>query len=184
MKQASKFMPKYVPKKVSKLAQLAFFTISVVFILAIFTAVVYHPIPTLAMAGLIAIVTGYSVKTEHAKIEKHFQQLYKEREGLSICEFAREFDAKVIDTWIIRAVYEELQDMLLTEQKIPIKASDNLFDTLMLDEEDIDLDLVEVIAQRTGRSLENNEINPYYGKVTTARNLVLFFNHQHRMSTA
>ena len=52
----------------------------------------------------------------------------------------------------------------------------------MLDEDDLDLDLVEEIAQRTSRSLDGYESNPYYGKVTTARNLVLFFNYQDRAS--
>ncbi|MEM7018209.1 MAG: hypothetical protein AAF512_12820, partial [Pseudomonadota bacterium] len=61
---------------------------------------------------------------------------------------------------------------------VPIKASDNLFETLKFDADDLDLDLVEEIAQRTGRSLEDGESNPYYGKVTTVGNLVLFFNHQ------
>lgn len=100
------------------------------------------------------------------------------RDGISICEFAKEFDPKVVDTWIIQAVYEQLQAALPTKQNVPIKSSDNLFDTLMLDEDDLDLDLVEEIAQRTGRSLEGYRSNPYYGKVTTVKNLVLFFNHQ------
>ncbi|EDX89816.1 hypothetical protein ADG881_1918 [Alcanivorax sp. DG881] len=52
----------------------------------------------------------------------------------------------------------------------------------MLDQDDLDLDLVEEIAQRTSRSFDGYESNPYYGKVTTARNLVLFFNHQARAS--
>jgi hypothetical protein len=55
---------------------------------------------------------------------------------------------------------------------------------LKLDEDDLDLDLIEEIAQRTGRSMENFESNPYYGKVTTARDLVLFFNHQAGVTAA
>ena len=88
-----------------------------------------------------------------------------------------------MDAWIIRAVYEQLQAALPTKQRVPIKASDSLFDTLMLDEDDLDLDLAEQIAQRTGRSLESCKNNPYYGKVTTAHNLVLFFNHQPLVNT-
>ncbi|WP_428243195.1 hypothetical protein [Gynuella sp.] len=128
-------------------------------------------------AGIAILVIAWSA-IDQPKVEKHFQDLCKERSGLSICEFARELDPKVVDTWIIRAVYEQLQAALPTKQHVPIKAFDDLFDTLMLDEDDLDLDLVEEIAQRTRRSLEGYKSNPYYGKVTTARNLVLFFNHQ------
>ena len=172
MKQASRFMPKYEPRKASKPALIAFFAIAA-------AIVIYQPWYLLVIAGLALLVAVWSA-IDQPKVERHFQSLCKDRSGLSICEFAREFDLKVVDTWIIRAVYEQLQAALPTKENVPIKASDSLFDTLMLDEDDLDLDLVEEIAQRTGRSLEGYESNPYYGKVTTARNLVLFFNHQAR----
>lgn len=137
----------------------------------------YQPIiiGILALIVLLVVVGSY---VEQPKTERYFEGLNNNRKGISICEFAREFDTGTTDTWIIRAVYEQLQNALPTKQEVPIKASDHLFEVLMLDEEDLDLDLVEEISQRTGRSLENYENNPYYGKVTTARNLVLFFNHQ------
>ncbi|WP_444907391.1 hypothetical protein ACJJIR_03790 [Microbulbifer sp. SSSA008] len=115
---------------------------------------------------------------EQPKIDRHFQRLCDNRKGLSICEFAREFDRKTVDTWIIRTVYEQLQAALPTKQLVPIQASDDFFNTLKLDGDDLDLDLSKEIAQRTGRTLEDYQSNPYYGKVTTARNLVLFFNLQ------
>ena len=167
-------MPKYEPKKASKPMLIALFAIAVVI-------VIYQPWYLLVIAGIALLVIVWSA-IDQPKVESHFQNLCKERSGLSICEFAREFDPKVVDTWIIRAVYEQLQAALPTKQNVPIKASDSLFDTLMLDEDDLDLDLVEEIAQRTSRSLEGYESNPYYGKITTARNLVLFFNHQVRAS--
>jgi hypothetical protein len=71
-----------------------------------------------------------------------------------------------------------VQRIVCSDYLLPIKADDHLFDTLMLDEDDLDLDLVEIISQRTGRSLEQYENNPFYGKVTTVRNLVLFLNCQ------
>ncbi len=60
----------------------------------------------------------------------------------------------------------------------PIKGSDNLKEDLLLDDDDLDIDLVEMIAQRTGRTLNNYENNPYYGEVTTVKKLVLFMNSQ------
>lgn len=170
MKKASRFMPKYEPRKASK---------PVIFVLLMIAVAIaiYQPWYLTVFTGIALLVIVWSA-IEQPKVESHFSNLCKERRGLSICEFSREFDPKMVDTWIIRAVYEQLQATLPTKLFVPIKASDNLFETLMLDEDDPDLDLVEEISQRTGRSLEGYENNPYYGKVTTARNLVLFFNHQ------
>jgi hypothetical protein len=170
MKLASRFMPTYEPKKANKpaLFGLLFFAVAIV---------IYQPtyIIVIAVFTLLMIAWG---KFKQPKIINYFAKLCEERRGLSICEFTKELDARIVDTWIIRATYEQLQAALPTKHHVPIKASDNLFETLKLDEDDLDLNLVEEIAQRTGRSLENYENNPYYGKVTTARNLVLFFNHQ------
>jgi hypothetical protein len=167
-------MPKYKPRKASKLLLFSLLIILV-------SVAIYEPWYLVVLAGVVMLdfVGG---EIEQPKVDRHFLRLCKEREGLSICEFAREFDPKIVDTWIIRAVYEQLQAALPTTQNVPIKASDNLFDILLLDEDDLDIDLVEEIAQRTNRNLEGYESNPYYGKVTTARNLVLFFNHQNRAS--
>ncbi len=167
-------MPKYKPRKASKFALFSFFSVAV-------AIVIYQPWYLVVIAGIALLAIVWSA-IDQPKVEEHFQNLCEERSGLSICEFAREFDPKLVDTWIIRAVYEQLQAALRTKQNVPIKASDGLFDTLMLDEDDLDLDLVEEIAQRTSRSLDGYESNPYYGKVTTARNLVLFFNYQDRAS--
>ncbi len=168
-------MPKHKPKKASKAALIAFFAIALVI-------VIYQPWYLLMITGVALIVLIWCA-IDQQKVERHFHKLCDDRSGLSICEFAREFDPKVVDTWIIRAVYEQLQAALPTKQNVPIKASDGIFETLMLDEDDLDLDLVAEIAQRTSRSLEGYESNPYYGKVTTVRNLVLFFNHQARANT-
>ncbi|WP_371196388.1 hypothetical protein [Glaciecola sp. SC05] len=173
MKKPSRFMPKYVAEKPSAPT---LFTVSAVFL----GIVIYAPILLAILAGVALLVFAWS-KIEEPKIEKYFLGLYNERSDESICEFAREFDPRVVDTWVIRAVYEQIQASLPTEQKVPIKASDILFEKLMLDEDTLDLDLLEEISQRTGRTLEGLETNPYYGRVTTARDLVLFFNHQARV---
>lgn len=163
-------MPKYKPKPVNKPALIGLLLLTA-------TIVIYQPIYLAIIAGIALLALAWN-HFEEPKIEKYFAELCEERKDLSICDFARGFDSRSVDTWVIRAVYEQLQAALATKQNVPIKASDNLFDTLKLDEDDFDLDLVEEVAQRTGRSIENFQSNPYYGKVTTARNLVLFFNHQ------
>ncbi|GAB4187675.1 MAG: hypothetical protein Tsb002_13160 [Wenzhouxiangellaceae bacterium] len=176
MKKASRFMPKYQPEKPNILFLLVFLGIALVIL-------IYHPWYFVAFVGIIILVIVSGI-IDHFKTEKYFAEICKDRDGLSICEFAREFDPKIVDTWIIRAVYEQLQDALPTTMRVPVMASDNLVDTLMIDNEDLELGLIIEVAQRTGRSIEDCEHNPYYSKVTTARNLVLFFNHQARINAA
>ncbi|TQV78001.1 hypothetical protein FKG95_20495 [Denitrobaculum tricleocarpae] len=99
------------------------------------------------------------------------------RRGESICSFARSFDCRVIDSWIVRAVYEEFSD------SFPVRAEDSFRDDLRTDEEDLE-DSIEAIAQRIGRSLDNTEANLLWGRLenATACDLVLFLNAQPRLS--
>ncbi|MGC3980199.1 MAG: hypothetical protein QM808_02975 [Steroidobacteraceae bacterium] len=100
------------------------------------------------------------------------------RKGESICEFARSFDERSVDTWVVRAVYEQLQEHLGSKYQIPIRASDVFGQDLPIDSEDLDMDIASEIAQRTARSMDKMEANPLYGKVKTAADLVHFFNAQ------
>ncbi len=111
--------------------------------------------------------------------KKHFSTLLENRANDSICSFSRYFKSRKIDTLIIRAVYEQLQNYMSTEKEnFPIRPTDSIFVDLKIDDEDFEYDLVEEIAQRTGRSLKNIESNSYYGKVNSVENLVYFFNEQ------
>ena len=113
------------------------------------------------------------------KRKKHFSKLLEGRENDSICTFSRHFECREIDTWVIRAVYEQLQSYMNSEKEnFPIRVTDNVFEDLMIDDEDFEYDLVEDIAQRTGRSLKNAERNSFYGKANIVENLVYFFNEQ------
>ena len=170
MKLASRFMPDYKPEKGSRSALL-------VGVCIFFAVLYYSPILIVITAGIALLLFVWSY-FEQPKIDEHFSKLYEDRNNLSICNFAKEFDSRKVDTWIIRATYEEIQRIICFDKAIPIKADDHLFETLMLDEDDLDFDLMKIISQRTSRSLEQYESNPFYGKVTTVRNLVLFLNCQ------
>ena len=95
------------------------------------------------------------------------------RSGESICGFARSFDLRAVDPWIIRATYEALA----TTCGFPIRADDHLERDLWVGAEDLDFEAMD-IARRARRSLEYDASNPLFGKVETARDLVLFLNHQ------
>ena len=113
------------------------------------------------------------------KVNHKFSTMSEERKEKSICEFSRSFNSREIDTWVIRAVYEQIQGYIPSKTKpFPVNANDHLFNDLELDDEDLEMDLIEEIAQRTGRSLEETERNPYFGKIETVKDLVCFINEQ------
>lgn len=131
----------------------------------------------LITATLFCAFAGYTVVMSRQE-KRRFNLMAQSREGESICDFARSFDARQTDTWIIRAAYEELQSLLKCYvAAFPVRASDSLLKDLGIDEEDVE-DLLNDIAERSGRSLTSTDINPYYGRVESVSDLVLFINAQ------
>lgn len=67
-----------------------------------------HPVgTTLAIIDLLACGIF-----EHLRRKARIKRLAASRAGESICEFARSFERRRVDAWIIRAVYDELQEYL------------------------------------------------------------------------
>ena len=67
----------------------------------------------------------------------------------SICAFARSFDVRRTDTWIVRAVFDVLREF----RDKPLSASARLEEDLGLDVEDLD-ELLSIVHQRTGRPFD------------------------------
>lgn len=126
--------------------------------------------------GIIALifVLGY-VTAENST--KYFEALYRKRAGEDIGTFARSLDYKNTDTWIIRAVYEEINSELPYDKTIPLRPTDNLKEDLKLDDEDLEFVLERIFA-RAGISDEAIEQNPYYTKMDTVADLVAFCDYQ------
>ncbi|WP_311773785.1 hypothetical protein [Acidovorax soli] len=140
-----------------------------------------HPLAVCFLAivlwGLVAVAGWLDAR--------HFAQLAQERSGESICQFARSIDCRGVDTWVVRAVYEELQTGLPGQVGLfPLRVTDRLQKDLRLDADDLDLSLVPDIAQRAGRDLSSTQGNPFYGKVSTVGDLVHFLNAQPRIQSA
>jgi hypothetical protein len=131
-----------------------------------------HPVVVLGgSCVLVAIVARNKRRTK-----RHLTELARARAGESICEFSRSFDTRKTDTWVIRAVYEQLQLQLRWIcPNFPIRATDRLIEDLWLDPDDIDLDLLADVASRTSRSVRDTSGNPFRGGVKTAGDLVAFF---------
>jgi len=129
----------------------------------------------LAIGGLLLVLLPAGFLQSRRDRER-FRELSAARSGESICTFARSFERRKVDTWVIRAVYEELQEYV--GRGLPIRSQDRLQEDLRIDDDDLDMDLAVNIAKRTGRSLKAVSANPYFGRVHTVEELVLFFNSQ------
>jgi hypothetical protein len=112
---------------------------------------------------------------------RRFRLLAKARQGWSICQFVRSFDYRRTDTKIIRAVYEGFQEWAIGAN-FPVKADDSISDIYGMVDEDLD-DFAEEVAAKTNRSLTNTTSNPYFGKVETVKDLVIFLNDQSKLTT-
>jgi hypothetical protein len=180
MRIASRFMPKYKPKHVG----IGAWTLLATTFAGIVYAAASAPIGTAVVVLLLCVcllLSNRAAKREEDKL-RHLAQA---RAGESICEFARDFDTREVDTWIVRAVYEQIQCQLKhVHAAFPLRASDRLKEDLHLDDDDLDMDVVVQIEQRTGRSLDGASSNRYFGKVKTVRDLVLFFHSQAKRSAA
>jgi hypothetical protein len=174
----SRKMPKYLPARRRWLVwPLAVALVSgLVYAVGLF--VVSWPWIAVPLLALGAAHIYFDVK----RAKRQLTQKLAAREGESICQFARSFDCRRVDTWIIRAVYEALQAQVPSARPMPIRAIDSLAHDLGVDDEDLEWVAAEEVARRTGRSMIGFERNPYYGKVRTAADLVHFFNQQPRVA--
>src|SRR4051812_32847564 len=68
----------------------------------------YHPF----VVGIVSAVVVAIVVRNRRRMSRHLTNLAQARKGESICEFSRAFDTRTTDTWVIRAVYEQLQQQL------------------------------------------------------------------------
>ena len=122
------------------------------------------------------IVTFHRQKTS-------FEKLMAQRAGENICTFRRAFDLREVDPWIVRAVHEEVREVMsigMGKVDYPIRASDRLVDDLLLEIEDVE-DIAETVAARAGYDFTDIQTNPLFGKVFTVGELVMFFTHQRRL---
>ncbi|MEL7170044.1 MAG: hypothetical protein AAGN64_11915, partial [Bacteroidota bacterium] len=70
---------------------------------------------------------------------KHFARLTRGRQDDSICTFARSFDRRTTDPWIVRAVWDDVQQYMREGDTLfPLRSSDRLVKDLCIHPEDVD----------------------------------------------
>jgi hypothetical protein len=95
---------------------------------------------------LLLVPAGVLVYFQQVSERRALKCLAASRRGETICNFARSFGRQT-DTWIIRAVYEELTRFLTIKgQTLPVRREDRCEKDLKIDPEDLD-DLAQDIAQ-------------------------------------
>jgi len=177
MKTPSRLMPPYVPETVAIWKQALAWSFLAFMFFALGSAIWKKPW-IFAVPAAVAVFSVFSSWKHRQGLKKHADERLDE----SICTFARSFERTQVDTWIIRAAHEELQQYMKFPNGVcPLRASDRLENDLKIDPEDIE-DLIPIVAQRTGHSLEDTEKNPFYGKITTVGDFVLFINSQPKIS--
>lgn len=168
MRTPSRFMPRAErkPSSLGILFGLAVLLIAFAYLLWL------HPIPVLCFVAFI----GAIIVIEAKRTKTHLSKLAAQRAGESICTFAREANCHVNDTWVVRAVYEQVQSYLGSEfNSFPLRWNDSFEKDLKIDIEDVEELIASEVAERTGRNFSETSDNPMYAKVRTVGDLVLFF---------
>lgn len=136
------------------------------------------------ITAFLAVAFCLQVAVTNRREKRKFAEMCNVRDDESIGTFARSFSTRHVDTWVIRAAHQEIQQLVKSYiPAFPVRASDSLVDDLHFDSDDID-DLLVDVASRSGHSLDETGRNPFYGRVKTVRDLVLFVNAQPRLPTA
>lgn len=118
---------------------------------------------------------------------QRLRRLAADRRGEDIGTFARAFDrrAEPFDPRVVRAVWDALQPyMTLGRERAPLRPTDRIDEDLDIDWDDIDMCVLQEVAERAGRSLDGIEANPLHGRVATVGDLVRLLSAQPRRAAA
>lgn len=138
-------------------------------------AILHFPLVSLGLLMAAVLILGPLLFIVVHRENKRIEKIRQERADENICSFRRGFDVRKVDPWIIRATYEEFRNSLGIDY--PIRADDRLDEDLKIDGDDFE-EACNIIAARAGYDLEHTEQNPYYDKVKTVRDFVMFMAHQ------
>lgn len=129
----------------------------------------------LIVISIIIVIAAILSIVNHRRMSK----IAIARGEANICAYARSFDYRNVDTKIIREVWNELQSYLgkYDGKPFPVEANDMFKETYKLDPDDLD-DVYWAVADRLGIDTASPESNPYWNKVTSVKNLVLFLDNQ------
>ncbi|MDT8390845.1 MAG: hypothetical protein RRC34_10100 [Lentisphaeria bacterium] len=132
------------------------------------------------MILLYTILGFFALFAIASEIEQHrMRRIAVSRGPVNICAYARSFDYRNVDTRIMRAVFETVQEWIgeIDDRPFPVKADDDFYKTLNMCDEDM-YDICLEVADDLDINMDSVEGNPFYGEVLTVKDLVLFLAHQ------
>lgn len=129
--------------------------------------IVHTPLTSIGFALFAVVIATASILTA-----RKLKQLRSSRRGEDIGSFSRSLPIRQLDTWVVRAVYEEISAYVGTKDKpFPIRPTDRLAEDLEVDQEDLG-DMICSIADRCGRSLGELEKNPIFTTMKTITDVI------------
>lgn len=183
MRPPSRRMPVLVPARLGIPGVLLLLAGTACLVCAMAWALTRPTRQALWLAAFVMALVGLGWWLALHRQKRVLRALALSRPDESIGSFARSFERREVDTWIIRAVYEQLQQELEDlHPAFPLRAEDLLVETLRVDPEDLEQSVMPAIAGRAGRSLENTRSDARLEKVRTVGELVLFLNEQPRLA--
>jgi hypothetical protein len=138
--------------------------------------VLWHVVaePLFGAMLVVLVLVGVVLQVRHSR---RLKRAAAGRPGEGLCSFVRGFDRRVVDPWVLRATYDELQPFCRFRGGVlPLRPTDRLEADLGIDGEELG-DLARDIARRAWRSMDRMEANPV-ARVDTVRDLVEFLVHQ------
>src|ERR1700741_1065035 len=149
MRMPSRLMPKMIRRRPGPVSYL------IVVVLAAALIYVAWQHPFWFGGTVLALIVLGCIETRNHRRKMASLAAQRPLQG-GICDFARAFDLRQTDSWVVRAVYEKL-DSYFRELGVTLQIGpdDDLVQDLGIDPEDLDMDIAADIAQRTGRSLKN-----------------------------
>lgn len=143
-------------------------------------ALILHSVWTALGLGIFVAAIALSSAITIRKLNR----LRESRRGDDICTFARALPIRDLDTWVVRATYEEVATYMGAEKKpFPIRPSDRLKEDLEIDGEDL-AEIAIAIATRSRRTLDDFDKNPVYPKMKTVEDLIRVIMWQKRTDGA
>ncbi|QKX16500.1 hypothetical protein [Microbulbifer sp. YPW1] len=132
------------------------------------------------ICGSVLVIVIWAL-IDHIRMKK----IATKRGDPNICEYARSFDYRSVDTKIIREVWNEVQLNLgkFNGKPFPVKAEDMFEETYKMHPDDLD-EIYWSVADRLCIDTGQPESNPYFNQITSVKDLVLFLHNQPRVSNA
>jgi hypothetical protein len=115
--------------------------------------------------AMVILAILLSLRSANGEADREARRLLKEWRREDIGSFARGFDrrSEPFDPWVVRATWDAMKMYM----RIPLRPTDRFVKDFGIVDEEIDMALLDEVAERSGHSLEDLARNPYYAKLSS-----------------